>query len=304
MNINIKRLPQTAGNSQIAMATTDLPSNPTAQVFVPDALPVPDAASRVTHLGVGAHHDDLEFMAFHGIVECLDRADRWFGGVTCTDGRGSSRSGIYAEMTAEELGRVRAKEQNEAAAIGQYGVMFQLGYPSKAVTDPSDTRLRTDLAAILKTTHPEVVYAHSPADKHRTHIGVFASLLHALRALPLEERPKQLIGCEVWRDLDWMPDREKVRMDVSGHDALANKLNTVFASQIVGGKRYDLAVTGRRAANATFHEPREGDESTQVLVGIDLTALIQDDSLSVVEFTREAIRRFEETVCAGLAPYF
>jgi len=286
------------------MTMTDFPFNPAAQVFVPDALSFPDAASRVTHLGVGAHPDDLEFMAFHGIVECMDRTDRWFGGVTCTDGCGSSRSGVFDGMSPEELGRVRAKEQNEAAAIGQYGIMFQLAYPSPSVTNPADTRLREDLTRILRSTGPEVVYSHSPADKHRTHLGVFASLLHALRALPLEERPTQLIGCEVWRDLDWMLDSEKVRMDVSGHETLANKLNAVFASQIVDGKRYDLAVTGRRAANATFHEPREGDESTQVLVGIDLTPLIQDDSLSVVEFIRQAIRRFEESVCAGLKSYF
>jgi len=297
-------LPPRAGLSQLAMTPTDLLSNPAAQVFVPDALPLPDAASRVTHLGVGAHHDDLEFMAFHGIVECIDRTDRWFGGVTCTDGRGSSRSGVFADMTPEELSRVRSSEQNKAAAIGQFGLMVQLGYPSSSVTDPADTSLHDDLIRVLKATKPEVIYTHNPADKHKTHLGVFASLLHALRALPIAERPKQLIGCEVWRDLDWMLDPEKVRMDVSGHEALADKLNTVFASQIVGGKRYDLAVAGRRAANATFYEPREGDESTQVLVGIDLTPLIQDDSLSVLEFTRQAIRRFEESVCSALSPYF
>ena len=286
------------------MMSSDLLSNTAAQIFIPDGNPLPEAASRITHLGVGAHHDDLEFMAFHGIVHCLDSSDRWFGGVTCTDGKGSSHSGVIAQMTPEELGKVRASEQNEAASIGQYGLMVQLGYPSSAVTNPSDTRPREDLIRILKATHPDVIYTHSPADKHRTHLGVFASLLHALRSLPASERPKQLIGCEVWRDLDWMLDSEKVRMDVSGHDDLANRLNAVFASQIVGGKRYDLAVTGRRSANATFYEPREGDESTQVLVGIDLTTLILDDSLSVVEFMRQVIRRFEESACTALNPYF
>ena len=49
---------------------------------------------------------------------------------------------------------------------------------------------------------------------------------------------------------------------------------------------------------------REGDESTQILVGMDLTPLIQDDSLSVLEFTRQAIHRFEESVCTALSPYF
>ncbi|MEI9866262.1 MAG: hypothetical protein WDN00_17245 [Limisphaerales bacterium] len=59
-----------------------------------------------------------------------------------------------------------------------------------------------------------------------------------------------MIGCEVWRNLDWLGDNEKFLMDVSGHDKLAARLNGVFASQIAGGKRYDLATLGRRSANA------------------------------------------------------
>jgi len=60
--------------------------NPSSTLFIPDSLPQDVAWSRVTHLGVGAHHDDLEFMAFHGIVACFDHAGgNWFGGGTCTD---------------------------------------------------------------------------------------------------------------------------------------------------------------------------------------------------------------------------
>ena len=286
------------------MMSSDLLSNTAAQIFIPDNRPLPEAASRVTHLGVGAHHDDLEFMAFHGIVQCMDRSDRWFGGVTCSDGKGSSRSGVFAQMTPEELGKARSSEQNEAAEIGQFGLMVQLGYPSSSVTDPADTRLREDLIRVLKATQPEVVYTHNPADKHATHIGVFAALLDAIRSLSPADRPRQLIGCEVWRDLDWMCDSEKVRMDATGYDQLASELNAVFASQIAGGKRYDLAVAGRRSANATFHEPREGDAATQVLIGMDLTPLILDDRLGVLEFTMERIRRFGDEVAAGLAPFF
>jgi hypothetical protein len=61
---------------------------------------------------------------------------------------------------------------------------------------------------------------------------------------------------------------------------------------------------GRRAANATFHEPREGDASTQILVGIDLSPLLRDDSLEPVEFTRGYIRRFENEVTTALSRYF
>ena len=42
---------------------------PAAQVFVPDGKPIAAALKRITHLGIGAHQDDLEFMAFHGILE-------------------------------------------------------------------------------------------------------------------------------------------------------------------------------------------------------------------------------------------
>lgn len=274
------------------------------RLFVPDQIPAPECLERITHLGVGAHHDDLEFMAFHGIVECLGRADQWFGGVTCTDGKGSSRNGAFAGMKPEELAQTRSEEQLEAARIGCYGAMIQLDHPSALATNPDDPTLRDDLFQILRATQPGTVYTHNPADKHATHIGVFAALLHALRLLPAEERPARFIGCEVWRDLDWIGDSEKIRMDVSGHEELAEKLNAVFVSQIAGGKRYDLAVMGRRAANATFHEPREGDASTQILVGMDLSPLLRDDSLDPVEYTRGFIRRFENEVTSSLSRYF
>jgi LmbE family N-acetylglucosaminyl deacetylase len=274
------------------------------RLFVPDDIPEPACLERITHLGVGAHHDDLEFMAFHGIVECHGKNDQWFAGVTCTDGKGSSRKGAFAGMSPEDLAKTRSDEQIEAARIGGYGAMIQLDHPSSLATNPADTTFRDDLFQILRATRPRTVYTHNPADKHATHIGVFAALLQALRRLTPAERPARFIGCEVWRDLDWVCDSEKIRMDVSGHEALAEKLNAVFVSQIAGGKRYDLAVMGRRAANATFHEPREGDASTQILVGIDLSPLLCDDSLDPVEFTRGFIRRFENEVTTALSRYF
>jgi hypothetical protein len=35
------------------------------------------------------------------------------------------------------------------------------------------------------------------------------------------KRPQAVYGCEVWRDLDWMPDERKIVLDVSGRDNLA-----------------------------------------------------------------------------------
>ena len=253
-------------------------------IHIPDGREVGEALSRVTHLGVGAHQDDLEFMAFHGIVECHDSDSQWFAGVTCTNGAGSSRTGVYADYTDNQMQEVRRAEQNLAADIGKYAAMIQLDHPSAAVKNAGDKALRDDLLEILRLTRPRVVYTHNPADKHETHVGVAVATIEAIRLLPPDTRPRPVIGCEVWRGLDWLDDESKVIMDVSGHDDLAARLNSVFASQIAGGKRYDLAIMGRRAANATFYQSHATDRATQIIFGMDLTPLVVDPSLDIASY--------------------
>ena len=274
---------------------------PAVAPYLPDGLPIGEALGRVTHLGIGAHQDDLEFMAFHGIAECYGREDRWFAGVTCTDGAGSPRSGPYAGYDSERMMEIRRDEQNRAAEIGQYAAMFQLGYPSSVVKDPTNRALVDDLVAILNATRPQVVYTHNPADKHDSHVAVMMAVLRALRALPREQRPRQVIGCEVWRGLDWLPDEAKVVMDVSGHDHLAARLMEAFDSQIAGGKRYDMATLGRRAANATFLESHATDQASQSIYGIDLTPLVADETLDPINYVCAFIDRFKADVRAKLS---
>ena len=263
---------------------------------MPDEKPVAEALKRITHLGIGAHQDDLELMAFHGILHCFASETKWFGGVTCTNGSGSPRTGPYASCTDAQMMAIRRKEQNAAAVIGQYGVMLQLDYPSSAVKSPTDTTLKEDLKQILAATRPEIVYTHNPADKHDTHIGVVMASLQAMRELPRDQRPQKVWGCEVWRNLDWLPDTQKVLMDVSGRDNLAAALNGVFDSQIAGGKRYDMATAGRRASNATFFESHATDKTTQLVFGMDLTPVVADESKDIVDYVGSLIKAFESDV--------
>jgi LmbE family N-acetylglucosaminyl deacetylase len=267
-----------------------------AQVFVPDGAPLERALARVTHLGIGAHQDDLEFMAFHGIIACYRNEKAWFGGVTCTNGAGSARAGSFADYDETALKRRRSEEQNQAAGIGEYSAMLQLAHPSDRVKDPGDASLVEDLHAILGACRPRIVYTHNPADKHDTHVSVSIATIEAIRMLPAEKRPERVYGCEVWRDLDWLPDREKVVLDVSGFDILSARLNGVFHSQIAGGKRYDLGVLGRRRANATFLESHSVDRSDSVTYAMDLTPLIADASLEIREYVDGFIGRFSENV--------
>lgn len=276
-------------------------SRPDADIHVPDGASPADALARVTHLCVVAHQDDIEIMAHAGICDCLDAPDRLaFGGVVVTNGAGSPRTGPYARLTDAEMQIERRQEQRRAADLGRYAIQLQLAHPSADVKQAGHPGVRADLVKIFEGCRPDVVYLHNPADKHNTHVAVLLRCLEALRALPPERRPKRVLGCEGWRDLDWLLDADKVVLDAGRRPELAAELLKVFASQVAGGKRYDLAALGRRAANATFHTPHATDAYSGVTWAVDLTPLVQDPSRSVVDFTVELIDRLREDVAARL----
>ena len=82
-----------------------------------------------------------------------------------------------------------------------------------------------------------------------------------------------------------------------GNDQLTEELNRIFASQIVGGKRYDLAVEGRKRANATFCDPTGPlTDRKKVWYALDLTPLIIDPSLSITGFIDHFLSRFTSDV--------
>jgi LmbE family N-acetylglucosaminyl deacetylase len=275
-------------------------SQPQADIYVPSGVAPATALARTTHLCVAAHQDDIEIMAYHGIVECQRRDDRWFSGVVVTTGEGSPRTGRYARIGRTEMQAIRRREQRRAARLGGYSIQIQLAHPSAAVRRPGQPGLDGDLRQIFGGCRPEFVYLHNPADKHDTHVAVFLRCLEAIRSLPKPQRPRHVYGCEVWRDLDWMTDDEKVVFDVSARPRLAQKLLAVFKSQVEGGKRYDLAVLGRRAAHATFHVSHGTDASDALSFAMDLTILAQVDSLDVEAYVRGLMRRFRDDVTARL----
>ncbi|MFP4157557.1 MAG: PIG-L deacetylase family protein [Opitutales bacterium] len=272
--------------------------------YIPDGVCPAEAQARCTHLGIGAHQDDLEFMAFHGISLCYEEAMQWFGAVTCTDGGGRAHTGPYAGKTDEQMRAIRMEEQREAARIGRYSFASQLGFTSASVKAGADQKPLVDaLEQILACTQPDIVYTHNPADKHPTHVGVCQAAMAAILRLPPSSRPKKLYGCEVWRDLDWLCDADKVAFDVSAHPELAEALNACFQSQITAGKDYARAVIGRRRANATFFQSHTPDTVDQLWYAMDLTPLIEDENppeLSV--FVREKLERFQAAVLDGLGP--
>jgi LmbE family N-acetylglucosaminyl deacetylase len=266
-------------------------SQPGAEIFVPDQTDPTRALARTTHLGIGAHPDDLEIFAIDGILECFQNEDAWFSGVIVADGAGSPRHGRYRSHTDERMRQVRRREQKKAATLGDYSVQVLLDHSSKSVQSAERVVIE-DLKRVIERAQPKIVYTHSLTDKHDTHVAVALRVVQAFRELATDHPPARLLGCEVWRDLDWLSDGDKVEMKLNGQEHLQQALLGVFDSQIAGGKRYDLATLGRRRAHATFAQTHAVDEVSGRVYAMDLTPLVLDKQLDPARYCLQLIDGF------------
>jgi len=271
-----------------------------AVVYVPDRAPLPDALARTTHLAVGAHQDDLEIMAVDGILRCYESDTQWFAGVVVSDGAGSPRAGHFADYSNDRMVAARVDEQKRAADIGRYGAQVLLLHPSGDLKDASRTEVLDDLAVLLEAARPDVVYTHNLFDKHDAHVAVALRLIGACRRLAPGLRPSAVYGCEVWRDLDWLPDSQKMVFDVSERPDLQERLLAQFESQIAGGKRYDLAAMGRRRAHATYLDPHKVDDATGAIYACDMTPLVRDASAEPAVYAHAILNELRHDVAARI----
>ena len=272
-------------------------------MYIPDGTDEKTALSRTTHLAISAHQDDIEFMAYAPIAACFGKKDKWFGAIVVTDGAGSPRSGLYADYTDEQMKAVRVVEQKKAAFVGEYGFLALLGHPSKEVKDAGNRKIVEEIADLIRKARPKYLYTHNLADKHETHVATALKVIAALRTLSPEERPEKVYGCEVWRDLDWLCDDEKVYLDCGAHPNLMRCLSAVFDSQIAGGKRYDLAAEGRRLANATFSASHACDTYSALNYAMDLTPLM-DETVEITDYIVGFVDRFKVSVKENINKFF
>jgi LmbE family N-acetylglucosaminyl deacetylase len=275
-------------------------SDANAEIWVPDGLEESQALARTTHMGIAAHQDDIEIMALEGILASFGNPHRWFTAVIATNGAGSPRDSLYATYTDEQMQVVRRLEQKKAAYVGEYSAVALLNHSSSAVKNPANSGPKGDLKLLIAAARPELIYTHNLADKHDTHVSVALRVVAALRELPPEHRPRQLFGCEVWRDLDWMIDSDKKVFNLDAHENIATSLVGVFDSQIAGGKRYDLATLSRRRAHATYHQSHAVDAAHMINFAMDLTPLLKDEKLEPATYVQAFIQRFADDVNARL----
>lgn len=275
-------------------------SRPSAEIFVPDGSPPEVALARTTHVGVGAHPDDLEILAATAIVECHAASDRFFTGVVVADGGGGPRLPEHAALSEDAVKEIRRAEQRRAATLGRYSAVVMLGHPSAVVKDASARVVVDDLTALLRATRPRELLTHALTDRHDTHVAVALRLVDACRTLPQAERPERFLGTEVWRDLDWLTGDDRVELSADDGESLQAELLAAFASQNGGTRRYELGTLGRRTAQATFAESHKTERRERVVLAMDLAPLL-NGAVTAAELVRGAVERFLADAAARLA---
>ena len=251
---------------------------------------------KVKYLAISAHEDDVEIMAYYPIGKAFRSKKYSFAAAVTSDGAGSARTNEYKDYTDEMMKEVRYVEQKQASEIGRYNVLYLLKHSSKQIKDKNDEEIINEYIDIIKELSPDIIFTHSLLDKHPTHLGVVLKVIEALRRLPKENQPKHVYGMEVWRDLDWVNDEDKIAFDVSYNKNLQKNILNVFKSQIVGGKRYDLAALGRRYANATFAQSHSVDTMKMINFGICLDPLMKNKNINIIDFVNGYITRFKDNV--------
>jgi LmbE family N-acetylglucosaminyl deacetylase len=268
--------------------------------YSPQGLSPTDAKSRVRVLAVGAHPDDLEFMCLEPIARC--RAQRNFGGLIVTSGSGSLRAPEHTNLSAAAYAEIRWEEQKKAARLGEYAFVDSLNVESATLRDASGlARLADTFENYFADLSLEALYMHQPFDRHASHVRVCFALLEALRRLPKSKRPAQILGCEVWRNLDWAPKSTKQLRPLSRADLeLQVRLAEVFVSQAdpKTAKNYVQALVGRKTANAVFQEGLTQDSGVALEVFVDLAPWV-DSKLSWRELGDQFLNEFREEALAS-----
>jgi LmbE family N-acetylglucosaminyl deacetylase len=266
--------------------------------YSPQGLDPNEARARTRILAIGAHPDDLEFMCLEPIARSLSHGS--FGGLIVSSGSGSIRSPQHAQLSSADYSELRWSEQKEAARIGNYSFVDSLNLDSGPLRSPEGfEELVGKLKNYLLGFELDEIYLHQPFDRHPTHVRSCFAALEALRRLPQPKRPAHVFGCEVWRNIDWIPASKKTLRPLGQKELeLQVRLAQVFESQAdpMSAKNYVQALVGRKTANAVFQEGLTRDAGIAQEVYFDLNNWVKSE-LSWKELGDSLIEDFLNDAC-------
>jgi glucosamine-6-phosphate deaminase len=254
------------------------------------------ALAKTTHVGVGAHQDDIEIMAGPML---LKNKDHWMN-IIVTDGAASKSilNGMATELTPKQLTDMRQREQREAARETGTPVI-QLKYPSAAVNGHMGEGKRQEAAFALGTLFSampktEEVFGHNPIDKHATHLAVLAVQTAALRAAQ-HKNLKNVYAMEVWGGLTGIPEAQLSMFVVEdGRDLAAiNTLIGKYQSQIQGqGRDYAATTTARMVGHGGYvSNPHLNNPPEGMVIGLNITDFTKGESNDMGALAKELLER-------------
>ena len=264
--------------------------------------------SKVKNLVIAAHKDDGEMIGLKGIYDSLN-SDGSCAMIILTDGGGCPKTGKYADLTYDEMVKLRTTEQKNASEIGRYNSLYLLEHKSSDIKRKSSSIVNELIYILRQFSGIDTLYIHNPFDNHPTHKAVAQIVIKALRDLKktydiknvVQEGgvnylpPKQIIAVEVWGGLDWLPGKYKYIIDTSNAEDLADQLMSQFVSQNYV-KKYDVASKSRRYANATFYESHNENIYDSFSYGLDLTNFVLNTNKEIKDLFNEIVKAFTKTI--------
>lgn len=251
----------------------------------------------VKNIVIAAHKDDGEMIGIKAIDDSFKK-DESLVMIILTNGSGCPRIGEYASISDEDMVEIRTAEQKRAAEIGRYNTLYLLDYSSKLVQE-KDKKIKQEIVEILNR-YPNVenIYIHNPFDRHKTHVATCEISVQAIKEVYSHGRLpnlKKVLGVEIWRCLDWLPDNFKVVIDTSGSEFLSQNIMSVFVSQNLA-KKYDEAIIARRLANATFNSSHESNAYTSLTYAIDLIGVVTNVNKKLLDLLTNVLDLFEKNL--------
>ena len=227
-------------------------------------------------LAIGAHHDDIEVMAMDGILKAYGSKKYSFYACVLSDGAHFSKMGKYSDISDKEMIETRNQEQIRASQIGEYANLVFLKHTREDIENNEKDVVIKNIQKVILEVQPDVVYTHNIFDKGDIHTLTAIRVIEAILGLEEDKRPRLLYGCEIFRSLDWLPDKYKVVFDLSENKELQSRLIGVYDTRMEQSRNYNKAVVGRKLAHATFGNSNSSiDEEKLIWYGINLTPVIQ-----------------------------
>jgi LmbE family N-acetylglucosaminyl deacetylase len=231
-----------------------------------------------------APHPDDDVLGVGGYMASAAEKKKQVFVVYITDGAGSPRSAKNFSDTQ----MVSRREVEALAALrllrAKGGFFLKLNskeLPAKFV------QVKGTLAKIFDLLQPEEVFIPAPYERHKTHLICTQISLEALRACPI--KATHLYGYSIWGNF-W-GGHKRIIFDITPY--IKDKIQAVLAHETqIAYKNYQQGILGKSNYEAVFWESHEIQKMTFAEIFLDMNILLQNTSLSLVEFIRRDMEAF------------